>query len=47
MFDFKTAAWESFRDFIPEDERNCFIAAYLKRLTSSDANVQVGIYISF
>ncbi|XP_062181381.1 proline iminopeptidase-like [Phragmites australis] len=34
-------AWESFRDFIPEDERNCFIAAYSKSLTSSDANVQV------
>ncbi|GJM89051.1 hypothetical protein PR202_ga05647 [Eleusine coracana subsp. coracana] len=34
-------AWEPFRDFIPEDERNCFIAAYCKRLTSSDVNVQV------
>uniref|UniRef100_A0A0D9WIL6 AB hydrolase-1 domain-containing protein n=1 Tax=Leersia perrieri TaxID=77586 RepID=A0A0D9WIL6_9ORYZ len=33
-------AWEPFRDFIPEDERNCFIAAYCKRLTSSDASVQ-------
>lgn len=33
-------AWEPFRDFIPEDERNCFIAAYSKRLTSSDADVQ-------
>ncbi|KAL5231198.1 hypothetical protein ABZP36_029974 [Zizania latifolia] len=33
-------AWEPFRDFIPEDERNCFIAAYNKRLTSSDADVQ-------
>ncbi|KQK05419.1 hypothetical protein BRADI_2g19980v3 [Brachypodium distachyon] len=34
-------AWEPFRDFIPEDERNCFIAAYSKRLTSSDANLQI------
>ncbi|KAI5019514.1 hypothetical protein ZWY2020_044402 [Hordeum vulgare] len=34
-------AWEPFRDFIPEDERNCFIAAYSKRLTSSDADVQI------
>ncbi|TVU20610.1 hypothetical protein EJB05_36825 [Eragrostis curvula] len=34
-------AWEPFRDFIPEDERDCFITAYLKRLTSSDANVQI------
>uniref|UniRef100_A0A0E0DTU5 Proline iminopeptidase n=1 Tax=Oryza meridionalis TaxID=40149 RepID=A0A0E0DTU5_9ORYZ len=33
-------AWEPFRDFIPEDERNCFISAYSKRLTSSDADVQ-------
>ncbi|KAF0925231.1 hypothetical protein E2562_015641 [Oryza meyeriana var. granulata] len=33
-------AWEPFRDFIPEDERSCFIAAYSKRLTSSDADVQ-------
>jgi proline iminopeptidase len=37
---FIRAAWEPFRDFIPEDERNCFIAAYSKRLTSSDADVQ-------
>ncbi|KAG0518779.1 hypothetical protein BDA96_09G206100 [Sorghum bicolor] len=34
-------AWEPFRDFIPEDERNCFIDAYNKRLTSSDPIVQV------
>ncbi|WVZ99231.1 hypothetical protein U9M48_044560 [Paspalum notatum var. saurae] len=34
-------AWEPFRDFIPEDERNCFIEAYSKRLTSSDPTVQV------
>jgi hypothetical protein len=40
---FIRAAWEPFRDFIPEDERNCFIAAYSKRLTSSDADVQVDL----
>ncbi|KAF8715808.1 hypothetical protein HU200_026760 [Digitaria exilis] len=34
-------AWEPFRDFIPEEERNCFIAAYNKRLTSSDPTIQV------
>ncbi|CAN6337098.1 unnamed protein product [Urochloa humidicola] len=34
-------AWERFRDFIPEEERNCFIAAYSKRLTSSDPTVQI------
>lgn len=34
-------AWEPFRDFIPEDERNCFVDAYNKRLTSSDPIVQV------
>ncbi|CAL4894326.1 unnamed protein product [Urochloa decumbens] len=34
-------AWEPFRDFIPEEERNCFIAAYSKRLTSSDPTVQI------
>ncbi|CAN6341410.1 unnamed protein product, partial [Urochloa humidicola] len=33
-------AWEPFRDFIPEEERNCFVAAYSKRLTSSDPTVQ-------
>nr|CAB3464737.1 unnamed protein product [Digitaria exilis] len=34
------ATWEPFRDFIPEEERNCFIAAYNKRLTSSDPTIQ-------
>ncbi|CAD6240683.1 unnamed protein product [Miscanthus lutarioriparius] len=33
-------AWEQFRDFIPEDERNSFVAAYTKRLTSSAPTVQ-------
>ncbi|KAF3341363.1 proline iminopeptidase [Carex littledalei] len=30
-----------FRDFIPEDERDDFIVAYHKRLTSPDISVQV------
>ncbi|KAJ3688411.1 hypothetical protein LUZ61_017575 [Rhynchospora tenuis] len=34
-------AWEMFRDFIPEEERDDFIVAYHKRLTSSDSNIQV------
>ncbi|KAF3330346.1 proline iminopeptidase isoform X1 [Carex littledalei] len=34
-------AWEMFRDFIPEDERDDFIVAYHKRLTSPDTSVQV------
>ncbi|XP_072966692.1 proline iminopeptidase [Typha angustifolia] len=34
-------AWEPFRDFIPEDERNNFIVAYSKRLNSPDIGVQV------
>jgi hypothetical protein len=46
-FSFKSAAWEPFRDFIPEDERNCFVDAYNKRLTSSDPVVQVAPHISF
>jgi len=33
-------AWESFRDFIPEEERGDFITAYNKRLNSSDAELQ-------
>lgn len=45
-FSFKYAAWEQFRDFIPEDERNSFVAAYTKRLTSSDPTVQVALHIS-
>lgn len=34
-------AWEPFRDFIPENERNCFIEAYHKRLNSNDVDVKV------
>jgi hypothetical protein len=30
-----------FRDFIPEEERDDYIVAYHKRLTSPDASVQV------
>jgi hypothetical protein len=45
-FSFKSAAWEPFRDFIPEYERNCFIDAYNKRLTSSDPIVQVAPHLS-
>eukprot|EP01018_Ginkgo_biloba_P029807 Gb_40979 [translate_table: standard] len=33
-------AWESFRDFIPEEERDNFITAYNKRLNSSDPEIQ-------
>lgn len=35
------AAWEPFRDLIPEDERGCFIKAYHKRLNSEDVEIQV------
>ncbi|CAD5189692.1 unnamed protein product [Musa acuminata subsp. malaccensis] len=34
-------AWEPFRDFIPENERDNFIVAYNKRLNSDDIDVQV------
>lgn len=34
-------AWEPFRDFIPENERGCFIDAYHKRLNSSDINTKI------
>ncbi|KAG6489453.1 hypothetical protein ZIOFF_050722 [Zingiber officinale] len=34
-------AWEPFRDFIPEEERDNFILAYNKRLNSDDLDVQV------
>ncbi|KAF9665884.1 hypothetical protein SADUNF_Sadunf16G0171300 [Salix dunnii] len=34
------AAWESFRDLIPENERGCFIDAYSKRLNSDDLETQ-------
>nr|CAD1834417.1 unnamed protein product [Ananas comosus var. bracteatus] len=33
-------AWEPFRDFIPEEERDNFIVAYNKRLNSADMDVQ-------
>ncbi|XP_057862607.1 proline iminopeptidase-like isoform X2 [Cryptomeria japonica] len=33
-------AWESFRDFIPEEERGDFVNAYHKRLNSSDKEIQ-------
>ena len=46
-FSFKSAAWEPFRDFIPEDERNCFVDSYNKRLTSSNPIVLVAPHISF
>lgn len=35
------SAWEPFRDFIPENERDNFIVAYNKRLNSDDIDVQV------
>lgn len=41
------AAWESFRDFIPENERGCFIDAYSKRLNSDDLETQVSYYLFF
>ncbi|XP_008793050.2 proline iminopeptidase [Phoenix dactylifera] len=34
-------AWEPFRDFIPENERDNFIVAYHKRLNSDDNHIQV------
>jgi proline iminopeptidase len=33
--------WDEYRDHIPEGERHDFIAAYYKRLTSSDAEVRL------
>ena len=33
--------WEAFRDHIPEGERGDFLAAYHRRLTHTDRNVQV------
>ncbi|PON83385.1 Proline iminopeptidase [Trema orientale] len=33
-------AWEPFRDFIPENERGCFIDAFSKRLNSDDLETQ-------
>lgn len=35
------AAWEPFRDLIPENERKCFLEAYHKRLNSDDMETQV------
>ena len=40
------SAWEDYRDFIPEEERGNFVAAYHKRLNSSDPSLQV-LVISF
>ncbi|ERN18524.1 proline iminopeptidase isoform X2 [Amborella trichopoda] len=34
-------AWEPFRDFIPQEERSCFIHAYSKRLNSKDLEEQI------
>lgn len=39
------AAWEYFRDLIPESERGCFVDAYCKRLNSSDMETQVSSII--
>ncbi|KAL8160918.1 hypothetical protein V2J09_012407 [Rumex salicifolius] len=33
-------AWESFRDHIPENERDCFVNAYHKRLNADDLETQ-------
>ncbi|CAN6450151.1 unnamed protein product [Victoria cruziana] len=33
-------AWEPFREFIPENERDSFIKAYSKRLNSEDMSIQ-------
>nr|GMC85522.1 proline iminopeptidase [Ipomoea batatas] len=33
-------AWEPFRDLIPENERNCLVEAYHKRLNSDDPETQ-------
>lgn len=38
---FMFAAWEPFREFIPENERDSFIKAYSKRLNSEDMAIQV------
>ncbi|GMQ01286.1 hypothetical protein CsSME_00047975 [Camellia sinensis var. sinensis] len=38
-------AWESFRDLIPENERESFIDAYWKRLNSVDLETQVRIVL--
>lgn len=36
-------AWEPYRDHIPEEERHDFVAAYSKRLNSTDESVQVSL----
>lgn len=33
-------AWDQYRDHIPENERNDFVSAYYKRLTSEDKNIR-------
>ncbi|MFS7979353.1 putative prolyl aminopeptidase [Helianthus anomalus] len=37
---FYEGAWEPFRDLIPENERDCFVKAYHKRLNSDDLNTR-------
>ncbi|MCO5577353.1 hypothetical protein L7F22_031182 [Adiantum nelumboides] len=34
-------AWEDYRDFIPEEERGDFVAAYSKRLKSNDPTIEL------
>jgi proline iminopeptidase len=34
-------AWEKYRDFIPEEERDDFVAAYHRRLTGADEQVRL------
>lgn len=41
-FLFFYTAYESFRDVIPENERDDFLTAYHKRLNSKDIAMQVG-----
>lgn len=40
-------AWEPYRDHIPAEERDDFVAAYSKRLNSTDESVQVTLYPTF
>lgn len=40
-------AWEPFRDFIPENERDSFITAYQKRLHSDNLETQVSVVLWF
>lgn len=39
------SAWEQFRDLIPENERECFITAYHKRLNSENLETQVSFFL--